>query len=51
MFYGLIGLGLILILIGWLTGIGILITLGIIAVVVGLILWVLGGVRGRGGPP
>ena len=35
-------LGLILLLIGWLTGIGILTTLGIILLVVGAVLWILG---------
>ena len=35
-------LGLILLLLGWLTGIGILTTLGIILLVVGAVLWILG---------
>ena len=35
-------LGLILLLIGWLTGIGILTTLGIILLVIGAVLWILG---------
>ena len=35
-------LGLILILIGWLTGIGILTTIGIILLVIGAVLWILG---------
>ncbi|MFG2887075.1 DUF6131 family protein [Streptomyces sp. NPDC048297] len=35
-------LGIILLLIGLLTGIGILWTIGIILVVVGIVLWVLG---------
>jgi hypothetical protein len=45
-------LGLILLLIGWLTGIGILTTLGIILLVVGAVLWILGvdGSSGRGPP-
>ncbi|MEV7520327.1 DUF6131 family protein [Streptomyces sp. NPDC091371] len=37
-------LGIILLLIGWLTGIGILWTIGIILVVVGAVLWILGSV-------
>ncbi|MFD7258220.1 DUF6131 family protein [Streptomyces sp. NPDC059874] len=37
-------LGIILLLIGWLTGIGILWTIGIILVVVGAVLWLLGSV-------
>jgi membrane-bound ClpP family serine protease len=36
-------LGLILLLVGWLTGIGLLTTLGIILLVIGLVLLVLGG--------
>jgi hypothetical protein len=32
-------LGLVLLLIGWLTGIGILITIGIILLVIGAVLW------------
>ena len=35
-------LGLILLLIGWLTGIGILTTIGIILLVIGAVLWILG---------
>jgi membrane-bound ClpP family serine protease len=35
-------LGLVLILIGWLTGIGILTTIGIILVVIGAILMIMG---------
>jgi Family of unknown function (DUF6131) len=35
-------LGLILLLIGFFTGIGILTTIGIILIVVGVILWILG---------
>jgi hypothetical protein len=35
-------LGLILLLLGWLTGIGILTTLGIILLVIGAVLWILG---------
>ena len=34
-------LGLILLLLGWLTGIGILTTLGIILLVIGAVLWIL----------
>ncbi|MDX3098519.1 DUF6131 family protein [Streptomyces sp. ME01-24h] len=37
-------LGIILLIIGFLTGISILWTLGIILVVIGLVLWVLGAV-------
>jgi hypothetical protein len=35
-------LGLILVLVGWLTSIGILTTLGIILVVIGAVFWILG---------
>jgi hypothetical protein len=35
-------LGLILLLIGWLAGIGILTTIGIILLVIGAVLWILG---------
>jgi hypothetical protein len=35
-------LGLILLLLGWITNIGILVTLGIIFLVVGAVLWILG---------
>jgi hypothetical protein len=37
-------LGLILLLLGWLTDIGILTTLGIILLVIGAVLWILGAV-------
>ncbi|MFD4245391.1 DUF6131 family protein [Streptomyces sp. NPDC058525] len=37
-------LGIILLLVGWLTGIGILWTIGIVLIVVGAILWILGSV-------
>ncbi|MEU9234203.1 DUF6131 family protein [Streptomyces subrutilus] len=37
-------LGIILLLVGWLTGIGILWTIGIVLLVVGAILWILGSV-------
>ncbi|MEV7725328.1 DUF6131 family protein [Streptomyces sp. NPDC101733] len=37
-------LGVILLIIGWLTGISILWTIGIILLVVGAILWILGSV-------
>jgi membrane protein implicated in regulation of membrane protease activity len=42
-------LGLVLVLLGWLTGIGILTTLGIILLVIGAVLWILGsmGCPGR----
>jgi hypothetical protein len=35
-------LGLILVLVGWLSSIGILTTLGIILVVIGAVFWILG---------
>jgi hypothetical protein len=35
-------LGVVLILLGWLTGIGILTTIGIILLVIGAVLWILG---------
>jgi hypothetical protein len=35
-------LGLILLVIGWITNIGLLVTLGIILLVIGAVLWVLG---------
>ena len=37
-------LGLVLLVIGWLAGISLLVTLGIIVLVVGLVLYVLGAV-------
>ncbi|MFF4349874.1 DUF6131 family protein [Streptomyces sp. NPDC001530] len=37
-------LGIILLVIGFLTGIGILWTIGIVLLVIGLVLWILGGV-------
>ncbi|MFJ3921823.1 DUF6131 family protein [Streptomyces sp. NPDC090022] len=37
-------LGVILLIIGWLTGLSILWTIGIILIVVGAILWILGSV-------
>jgi membrane protein implicated in regulation of membrane protease activity len=40
-------LGLVLLLIGWLTGIGILTTLGIILLVIGAVLWILGSTGRR----
>ncbi|MER6464252.1 DUF6131 family protein [Streptomyces sp. NPDC048409] len=40
----MIALGVILLIVGFLTGIGILWTIGIILLVIGLILWVLGSV-------
>jgi hypothetical protein len=43
-------LGLILLVIGWLAGIGILTTLGLILLVVGLILMVLGATNRAVGP-
>lgn len=41
-------LGLVLALVGWLTGIGILITIGIIVLVIGLVLLVLSFTGGGG---
>ncbi|HEU4898783.1 MAG TPA: hypothetical protein VFX88_14645 [Actinomycetota bacterium] len=35
-------LGLVLLLLGWLLGIGILTTIGIILLVIGAVLWILG---------
>ena len=35
-------LGVVLVLLGWLTGIGILTTIGVILVVIGAVLWILG---------
>jgi membrane-bound ClpP family serine protease len=46
----MIVLGLILLLIGWLAGIGVLTTIGIIVLVVGLILMVLGTMDRAVGP-
>ncbi|WP_189189840.1 DUF6131 family protein [Streptomyces albiflavescens] len=37
-------LGIVLLVVGFLTGLGILWTIGIVLVVIGLILWILGGV-------
>jgi hypothetical protein len=38
-------LGLILLLLGWLLGIGVLYALGVILLVIGLVLWALGEAR------
>jgi hypothetical protein len=35
-------LGLILLIIGWLTGISILVTIGVILLIIGAVLWILG---------
>jgi Family of unknown function (DUF6131) len=35
-------LGLVLLILGWLTNIGILVSLGIILLVIGAVLWILG---------
>ena len=35
-------LGLVLLILGWLTNIGILVTLGIILLIIGAVLWILG---------
>ena len=40
----MIVLGVVLLIVGWLTGIGILYTIGAILVVVGVVLWILGAV-------
>ncbi|MGW7423007.1 DUF6131 family protein [Streptomyces sp. NPDC054813] len=40
----MIALGVILLVVGFLTGIGILWTIGIVLLVIGLVLWVLGSV-------
>jgi hypothetical protein len=40
----MIVLGLILLLVGWLTGISILFTIGLILLVIGAVLWLLGGI-------
>ncbi|MCX4775904.1 MULTISPECIES: DUF6131 family protein [unclassified Streptomyces] len=40
----MIALGIVLLIVGWLLGISILWTLGIILVVIGVVLWVLGSV-------
>jgi Family of unknown function (DUF6131) len=46
----MIVLGLVLLILGWLLGVGILWTIGIILIVVGAILWILGSMdRGIGG--
>lgn len=43
-------LGIILLVIGWFTGIGILTTIGMILVVIGAILWILGAMGRAVGP-
>ncbi|MEJ8645483.1 DUF6131 family protein [Streptomyces sp. MS1.HAVA.3] len=40
----MIVLGIILLIVGWLLGISILWTLGIVLVVIGVVLWILGAV-------
>jgi hypothetical protein len=46
----MIVLGVVLLILGWLLGIGILWTIGIILIVVGVILWILGSMgRAVGG--
>ena len=40
----MIVLGIVLLVLGYLLGIGILVTLGIIVLVIGVILWILGAV-------
>jgi hypothetical protein len=46
----LIVLGLVLLIVGWLLGVGILWTIGIILIVVGAILWILGSMDRAVGP-
>jgi hypothetical protein len=46
----LIILGLVLLILGWLLGVGILWTIGIILIVVGAILWILGSMDRAVGP-
>ena len=43
-------LGLLLLILGWLLGVGILWTIGIILIVVGAILWILGSMGRAVGP-
>lgn len=43
-------LGLVLLILGWLLGVGILWTIGIILIVVGAILWILGSMDRAVGP-
>jgi hypothetical protein len=40
----MIVLGIILLILGWLLGINILVTIGLIVLVIGVILWILGAV-------
>jgi hypothetical protein len=40
----MIVLGIVLLIIGYLTNIGLLVTLGVILVVIGVVLWILGAV-------
>ena len=40
----MIVLGIVLLVIGYLTNIGLLVTLGVILVVIGVVLWILGAV-------
>lgn len=46
----MIVLGLVLLILGWLLGVGILWTIGIILIVVGAILWILGSMDRAIGP-
>jgi Family of unknown function (DUF6131) len=43
-------LGVLLLILGWLLGVGILWTIGIILIVVGVILWILGAMGRAVGP-
>ena len=43
-------LGVLLLILGWLLGVGILWTIGIILIVVGVILWILGSMGRAVGP-
>ena len=40
----MIALGVILLLIGWVTGLGILMTIGLILLVIGAVLWIMGAI-------
>jgi hypothetical protein len=44
-------LGLVLLILGWITNIGILVTLGIILLIIGAVLWILGSMGAPGRRP
>jgi hypothetical protein len=46
----MIVLGVVLLILGWLLGVGILWTIGIVLIVVGAILWILGSMDRAVGP-